>query len=316
MVRLDFGVGALTLAVLIVLAAPCQAQGDQTSGLSDFAWGALRAIKPGTEVLVTTRGAQPARRYFLRATDAELTILNLSDAALTQSARRRLRGLASTRPDAFLGTDRPTTFVTGDVRVATDGVFIGRTKVTEAASLIERRARAELVAVRELDSGAQWTATSFEELPGLIRRGETIEVTDATGRTTRGILAELAPGSLELRVAQPTAADAAVLRTRREDIRSIQVRRADPLWNGALIGFAAAGGLPLLGLGTGCSHYLNACDGIPAFSALAVGVGLLIDWARKDTLTIFPAPGQRSPAVSLSPLVSKSAAGVQMSVRF
>lgn len=84
-----------------------------------------------------------------------------------------------------------------------------------------------------------------------------------------------------------------------------------------LIGFAA-GAVPIALIARGGS----AQDGEVAAVALGWGgiglvIGLLIDVSNKEQVTIYVhAPGQRSSGVSVSPLLSKSVAGVQMSVRF
>src|SRR5688572_7931623 len=47
-------------------------------------------------------------------------------------------------------------------------------------------------------ASAQPVATSFEQLHELVKSGDTIYVTDSTGRTTKGKLGNLSSASLEL----------------------------------------------------------------------------------------------------------------------
>ena len=89
---------------------------------------------------------------------------------------------------------------------------------------------------------AQDVATSFEQLRSLVKPGDTVSVTDASGRRTKGRLGE-----------------------HWRDLR---------------------------------------------------GDRGLIDAAITDRTTVYLSTGQRSSGGSVSPLLSKSAAGVQMSVRF
>ena len=175
---------------------------------------------------------------------------------------------------------------------------------------------------------AQQVATSFEELQALVKPGDTIYVTDAGGVTIKGKLAGLSTSSLELLVRRDASVPPLGLSQR--NVNHIVLERSDSLWNGALIGLAA-GAIPavLIGLAATRETYCgtNLCSrAAPAGEIAGVGLGLggigfvaglLIDVLNKEQVTIYVhAPGQRSSAVRISPLLSKSVAGVQMSVPF
>ena len=174
---------------------------------------------------------------------------------------------------------------------------------------------------------AQVVATSFEELRPLVKSGDTIYVTEANGRKTKARLGELTQSSLELLVRKsgPDGRDTFVPQSRlaERDIRQIQIERGDSLLNGTLIGLAVVGGSWLLA----CNPATDWCyynDGANLFrglalitSGIAAGVGALIDAGiRERVLVYYQAPGRQSQGVHLSPFVSKSAAGVRMTVRF
>ena len=183
--------------------------------------------------------------------------------------------------------------------------------------------------VAPLGVSAQVVATSFEELRALVKSGETIYVTDASGRQTKGRLGELSASSLELLVGQtgPNGRETFVPKARlsERDVRQILLQRRDSLWNGTLIGMAV-----WLGIGAlpatifGCSNYeglhpsVGSCAGAwGLFAGIGAGMGAAIDALITERTTVYyQAPGQRSSGVQLFPLFSQSANGIQMSVRF
>jgi hypothetical protein len=176
-------------------------------------------------------------------------------------------------------------------------------------------------------ASAQAVATSFEELRSLVKPGETIHLTDATGRTIRGRVGDLSASSLEVLVRQtaPDGRETFVPQRRlsESDVRQILVQRRDPVWKGTLIGAAVVGGPWLLV----CNPATDWCyygDGENLFRGLALittaigaGIGALIDVAINErTMVYYRSGNQRSGSVQIAPVVSTSAAGIQMSVRF
>jgi hypothetical protein len=184
-----------------------------------------------------------------------------------------------------------------------------------------------LLLVTPRNASGQVVATSFEELRTLVKSGDTIYVTEANGRKTKARLGELTQSSLELLVRKtaPDGRETFVPQSRlaERDIRQIQIERGDSVLNGTLIGLAVVGGPWLLA----CNPATDWCyynDGANLYrglalitSGIAAGIGALIDAGiRERVLVYYQAPGRQSQRVHLSPFVSKSAAGVQMSVRF
>jgi hypothetical protein len=173
---------------------------------------------------------------------------------------------------------------------------------------------------------AQRVATTFEELQTLVKPGDTIGVTGANGRTMTGRLGELT-SSLKLLVRDiggdgremfvPTAT------LSESDVRQIRLERRDSVLNGTLIGLAAVGVPWLLVCAPNDWCYYNEYGGENMLrkaaltsTGMAAGLGALIDASMKQRRTVFYRPPGQTSGVTISPLLSKSGPGMQMSVRF
>ena len=171
---------------------------------------------------------------------------------------------------------------------------------------------------------AQEPVTSFSELAGKLRPGDTVWVTDAQGRELKGRIGSLEPGAMTLRGGGRTF--------NLSDVRQVTVRRGDSVGNGATIGLAVGA---LAGLGAGiaaCAAYPkddplrgDAClmaIGLFWMPGMAVGalVGVGIDaMIPGKTLVVYraPVPGAHAaPRVSIAPLVTSRAKGVALSFSF
>jgi len=161
-------------------------------------------------------------------------------------------------------------------------------------------------------ASAQQVATSFEELRKLVTPGETIYVTDARGAISKGKLAGLSAGSLQLQVDRDAAASPVSLSE--SDVNNIAVRRSDPLWNGMLIGFAS-GAVPVALIGAGASASAGEVAVVTAgYGVIGLLTGLLIDSLNKEKATVYVhGPGPRSTRMQVSLFGSKSMMGVQVS---
>ena len=90
-------------------------------------------------------------------------------------------------------------------------------------------------------ASAQELAGSFEQLRVLVKRGDTVRVTDSAGDEMRGTISDLSSSSLDLKVG-------GTRRTLLEnDITAIHQRRNDSLANGAKWGFVVGAALGVLG---------------------------------------------------------------------
>ena len=151
---------------------------------------------------------------------------------------------------------------------------------------------------------AQTVANSFEELRQVLKKGQTVVVTDPSGQRTKGRVAEVTPSSLVLFIperrifAEPTVTE---------------IRTTDPLSNGALIGAA---------VGTGFATWDYLIDpsepGNAAIFTFAIGLGTAVG-AGIDALVgrrILYTPRRQTRRVMFSPLLEKDRHGAMVSVRF
>ena len=119
----------------------------QAGTLKDSDWSRVRRIAPGTEVTVTVRGSQAAKRYFVAANQSELTVLSLSHDQLPRAGADALRRTVVSHPEIFTGAGTRGTFVDGAVRLTPDGVFVGNQKVADLIEIVVRLARADVIDV-------------------------------------------------------------------------------------------------------------------------------------------------------------------------
>jgi hypothetical protein len=142
-------------------------------------------------------------------------------------------------------------------------------------------------------------AGSFSKLDQALKPGQRIVLTDGEGRRVRGRVTALTPSSIA--VEGRLFADANVR----------EIRRADPLWNGALIGAGVGAGLALWDYLIDPSEPGNA-----AIAAVAVGLGAAAG-AGIDKLIpgrlLYLSPGT---TVRMMPVVSRSDTGVIVAIRF
>jgi hypothetical protein len=157
-------------------------------------------------------------------------------------------------------------------------------------------------------------ARSFEQLQLLVKPGDRVSVTDTSGRSTRGNIAELSESTMRLQVN-------GVMQTFLEtDVLEVK-RRGDPLGNGA-----KNGALVGAGFGALCVVAVFSFDGgadAVATSALLVGTtvglgaaaGVGIDALIRRERTIYR-PGSRSTSFMIRPLISAERKGIAVSFSF
>jgi hypothetical protein len=154
----------------------------------------------------------------------------------------------------------------------------------------------------------QELAIPFEQLRNWVHPGDTIHVTDASGRKIRVVLRDLSPTTME-----------SLMR----DVREISVERRDSLWSGTLIGLAAAGIPWLVVCGANDWCYYNEYGGENVLRkaalvtvAMGAGIGALIDASIKRRTTIYRGSGPHSLKMRLGPFISTEGAGIQTSLQF
>lgn len=186
-----------------------------------------------------------------------------------------------------------------------------------------------LLVTAPLRASAQVVATSFEELKAVVKPGDTIDVTEVSGKKIKGRLGELSASSLELLIRKtgPDGRDAFVPQARlsERDVQQIRLERRDSLWNGTLIGVApgVAIGLGILFGGAGCDCYTIESRAPIALTTMLVAggigaaIGVAIDASIIERTTVyFRTPARRSVSLQILPRLSTSSTGIQMRVGF
>jgi hypothetical protein len=164
----------------------------------------------------------------------------------------------------------------------------------------------------------QEIAGSFDQLRVLVKAGDKVRVTDATGRETTGKIADLSPTLLALLV------DGQRREILEHDISTIRQRRTDTLATGAKVGFGIGAGLGLLVALQVASAYDEVGAGvIPAitfvYGTLGAGVGVGIDALVTREQVIYAArtrTASTAAAVKIRPLVTRARQGVVVSIGF
>ena len=167
-------------------------------------------------------------------------------------------------------------------------------------------------------AAAQKPVTSFDQLNTRLKPGDTVWLTDAEGRETKGKIRDLSPASLRLS-AGGTTQDVEAAR-----VGAIRVQPKDSLKNGVLwgvlIGFV--GGALSCGLNPECAGD-EAGAGIAAGlgiigAAAGAGIGAWIDSAIKGPkLVVYRAPGASDGTrLSLAPVITPRTKGVAVTYSF
>ena len=113
-------------------------------------WSRVRKLAPGTEIIVTVKGAPPARRYFVAEDESDVTVLKMADPTLPAAVRDLLREVASDHPEYLSDAQhRRASFVLErKVRVGPDGVFVADQKVADLTQVVENISRFDVAEVR------------------------------------------------------------------------------------------------------------------------------------------------------------------------
>ena len=167
---------------------------------------------------------------------------------------------------------------------------------------------------------AQTPPPTFDELRAGARRGQTMYVTDHSGVTVKGRVAEISSHSIQLLVNDEArewrAADVAWITDRR--------RHAGV---GAIVGFAAGAGLGVMSVVVSdyCSHHpyercrsdergmVVLCGAI--LGGIGAGAGAAVGAATRTERVLYVAPARAS-SHAVSPFVARRAIGVRAQLRF
>jgi hypothetical protein len=183
------------------------------------------------------------------------------------------------------------------------------------------RSAVVLMFVASAGQAAAQEVSSFAALRYVLRTGETVQVTDDAGKIVSGRIVQILPDALEISVASPKAGSKSTFSRQRlssEDVRTIARNRGDSIVNGMLVGAGVGlgGGIGMWAMAGGCDCY-DAGAWMQVFGpyvAIGAGAGALIDAVLQEKTTVYRL--QSGARAWLSPAVSKSGSGIQLSLRF
>jgi hypothetical protein len=163
-------------------------------------------------------------------------------------------------------------------------------------------------------AAAQELASSFDQLRVLVKAGDFLTVTDASGRKIVGSLTELTPTTLAI------AARDGQARFAEGDVLTIRQRRTGDLAKGAKWGFAVGGGIGLLGalaIASECDECVGMGLAVAGFYAAAgAGIGVFVAGAQSHHPVIFSRPRTSAGGLTVTPLVAHQRRGVVLSLGF
>lgn len=154
-------------------------------------------------------------------------------------------------------------------------------------------------------------AGTFGDLPGKVRIGNVVIVTDTAGRQVRGKVAEVSSVSLVILTRDQNRTWANRQSFTPPDVR--EIKRTGSLWNGLLIGFGA-GAIPGL-LVEDCTGCASAGEVAMLFGGIGAGIGLGID-AAFGPKRVYRAPAAGRSAVTFVPVLGATRKGALLAVRF
>ena len=157
---------------------------------------------------------------------------------------------------------------------------------------------------------AQAVARSFEELRQVLKNGQTVVVTDASGQRTKGTVAGVSPSSVV--VFRPDA------RTFAEETVT-EIRGPDTLRNGALTGLAVGAGAGVAMVAAMCADGPDCGPsiqvvGIAAGIGAAIGAG--IDALLSNHGKVLYRSRQHTLSLTIAPFAGGGRQGVLARVRF
>ena len=159
-------------------------------------------------------------------------------------------------------------------------------------------------------AAAQTVANSFEELPKVLKNGQTVVVTDASGQRIKGKVADVSPSTFAVFIPEArTFAEGTIA----------EIRGPDTLRSGALtgLGVGAGAGLAMVAAmcadGPGCGPSVQVIS-VAAGIGAAIGVG--IDALLNNRGRVLYRSRQQTFSLTISPLAGKHRQGVLASVRF
>jgi hypothetical protein len=210
----------------------------------------------------------------------------------------------------------------GDLHISGDslGIFVTGANREKEKSQPETALKASETATLFMqNSPAANGSSAFDQVSFKARIGDSVIVTDSSGREQKGKVLDFSPKSLSL----------AIHGKRRElpasDIRALDLQNRDSLKNGALIGFGIGMGVATVGViavaansHSGEDIAIMAVGGTLIYGGIGAALGLLVDALVEERLPIYRAVATKPAAtkLSLSPLITRDKKGIALTLRF
>ena len=163
---------------------------------------------------------------------------------------------------------------------------------------------------------AQTPASSFEELRSTIKLGESVQITDDSGKKFKAKLTEIHDGTITVNVngAGRDLSESAVLEIRRTH-RNVKKGLLIGLGAG-IASYVALLGIPCAQTGSDCTDY-PAGFFLGAFAGLGAGSGAAIGFAIPSHKKVFARPStSNNRGLTISPIISKDNTGAKLSFSF
>lgn len=172
---------------------------------------------------------------------------------------------------------------------------------------------AGMAALLPATAHAQTVARSFEELRGRVLLGETVNIIDREGQSTRGKLVHLTAQDLTVET------DAGDHTLEARHVVQVRARRSDPVLNGALIGAATLvvpGAIAAAFDDSSCRHADGCAGAVAIWLAMGASIGVGVDALVKGDVTVMKIPSGRFRGIALAPVLDHRRRGVLCAVRF
>jgi hypothetical protein len=168
-------------------------------------------------------------------------------------------------------------------------------------------------------AGAQEPATNLKDLQSSLDAGNTVRLIEPDGTRVQGHVIDVTSSALKLKVK-------GVSREFQEpQIREINLKYHDPVWNGVswglVIGGTSGAVIGAIASGAFCDGCANGvAKSVVAFGLMGAGIGAgtggLSDFLRNGYIPVYKAPKTVDKEFGVSPLLSKKTKGVAVAFRF
>lgn len=123
-------------------------EGVGHSDAASVGWSRVRRLAPGTDITLTLEGSPAGRRYVVRATESDVTVLNVADPPLSAAAIKVLRAVATAHADHLMtALAGGRVVLDGGTRFGPDGAFVGGQRVADLAQVLHRVGRARVTEI-------------------------------------------------------------------------------------------------------------------------------------------------------------------------